>query len=250
MKIDGPYALFTDPLTKGIGEKFSYMVPTMQALIGIVEGVYWKPTLYYLIDEVKVLKPIQTETKSVLLPMNNGPKDLSHFTYLRDVSYAIKFHFEWAENRPDLERDRNEKKHEQILLRSMEKGGRRDIFLGTRECIGSVSRLRRAEYEKLKSPIKGTISLGIMFHSFSYQDYENNKKGEGRLYSQFDSIVMKEGTIQFKRPEDCTIRHLLTNYKIRDFTKDNMKPVGEEWKEYNEKGDMEDESISNAPQDI
>ena len=53
MKIDGPYALFTDPLNKGLGEKVSYIVPTMQALKGIVEAVYWKPTLYYLIDEVK-----------------------------------------------------------------------------------------------------------------------------------------------------------------------------------------------------
>lgn len=82
MKIDGPYALFTDPLNKGLGEKVSYIVPTMQALKGIVEAVYWKPTLYYLIDEVKVLKPIQTETKGILLPMNNGSKDLSHFTYM------------------------------------------------------------------------------------------------------------------------------------------------------------------------
>lgn len=115
----------------------------MQALKGIVEAVYWKPTLYYLIDEVKVLKPIQTETKGILLPMNNGSKDLSHFTYLRDVSYAIKFHFEWAENRPELQQDQNEIKHEQILLRSMARGGRHDIFLGTRECIGTVSRLRK-----------------------------------------------------------------------------------------------------------
>lgn len=250
MKIDGPYALFTDPLNKGLGEKVSYIVPTMQALKGIVEAVYWKPTLYYLIDEVKVLKPIQTETKGILLPMNNGSKDLSHFTYLRDVSYAIKFHFEWAEKRPELQQDQNEIKHEQILLRSMARGGRHDIFLGTRECIGTVSRLRKGEYEKLSSPIHGTVSLGIMFHSFSYQDYALNKKGEGTLYSQFDSIVMQDGTIRFKRPEECAIQHRLNEYKVKQFMKKDIKSVEKEWEEYNKVGDIDNESIPNASQDV
>ncbi|MCH3950870.1 MAG: type I-C CRISPR-associated protein Cas5c [Acidaminococcus sp.] len=250
MKIEGPYALFTDPLSKGIGEKVSYLVPTMQALKGIVEAVYWKPTLYYLIDEVKVLKPIQTETKSVLLPMNNGKKDLSHFTYLRDVSYAIKFHFEWAEGRPQLEQDRNEKKHEQILLRSMKRGGRRDIFLGTRECIGAVTRLREKEYDALTPPFTGKLSLGIMFHSFSYQETNKNKKGEGELYSQFDSIVMENGVIRFKRPEDCPIHHMLTNYKIHSFSKDSVRTVDEEWEAYNQEGGMAHESVSGSAQHV
>ena len=129
MKISGPYALFTDPMSKANGEKFTYQVPTAQALQGIVEAVYWKPTLRYVVDEVKVLKPIQTETKNILVPMVNGDKDLSYYTYLKDVAYAVKFHFEWA-HRPDMAKDRNEKKHEQILLRSMKRGGRHDIFLG------------------------------------------------------------------------------------------------------------------------
>ena len=40
MKISGPYALFTDPMSKANGEKFTYQVPTAQALQGIVEAVY------------------------------------------------------------------------------------------------------------------------------------------------------------------------------------------------------------------
>ena len=44
MKISGDYALFTDPMSKGSGEKFTYQVPTVQALKGIIEAVYWKPT--------------------------------------------------------------------------------------------------------------------------------------------------------------------------------------------------------------
>ena len=40
MKISGPYALFTDPMSKANGEKFTYQVPTAQALQGSVEAVY------------------------------------------------------------------------------------------------------------------------------------------------------------------------------------------------------------------
>lgn len=47
-------ALFTDPLTKVGGEKFSYPVPTYQALKGITESIYWKPTLIWVIDRCRV----------------------------------------------------------------------------------------------------------------------------------------------------------------------------------------------------
>ena len=52
LKVFGEYALFTDPMSKGGGEKFTYQVPTYQALKGIVEASYWKPSIYYVIDEV------------------------------------------------------------------------------------------------------------------------------------------------------------------------------------------------------
>jgi len=63
-KVYGKYALFTDPLTKLGGEKCSYQVPTYQALKGIMESVYWKPTLIWIIDKVRVMKSIRTQTRS------------------------------------------------------------------------------------------------------------------------------------------------------------------------------------------
>ena len=50
-KVYGKYALFTDPLTKTGGEKLSYQVPTYQALKGITESIYWKPTFTWGIAE-------------------------------------------------------------------------------------------------------------------------------------------------------------------------------------------------------
>jgi len=243
MKVFGDYALFTDPMTKGGGEKFTYQVPTYQALKGIVEACYWKPTLYYIIDAVKVIKQIKTETKGILSPMKDGNKDLNYYTYLKDVEYLIKFHFEWNENRKDLIYDRDEKKHEQILLRSIQKGGRRDIFLGTRECVGYIERIREKDFENTISYYEGTsISFGIMFHSFTYPDeaYDNNT--HNTLTSNFCPITMIDGLISFVEPKDCKIKHKIGIYSIKKFEKENFTDVNKLYEVYQKEGVMSNES--------
>ncbi len=242
MKVFGDYALFTDPMTKGGGENFTYQIPTYQSIKGIVEACYWKPTFYYIIDSVKVINPIKTETKGILSPMKDGGKDLNYYTYLKDVEYLIKYHFEWNDNRMDLIHDRNEKKHEQILLRSMQKGGRRDAFLGTRECIGYIERIRKSDFEDIKSYYDGkTISLGIMFHSFVYPDeaYDNDTKNV--LTSNFCPIVMTNGKIDFVEPNDCKIKHKLGNYSIKKFDESNFTSVDELFDVYKKEGVIDHE---------
>ena len=63
MKVYGKYALFTDPMTKIGGEKSSMMIPSYETLKGIVCGNYWKPSIDWIIESVKVLNPIRTERK-------------------------------------------------------------------------------------------------------------------------------------------------------------------------------------------
>ncbi len=43
--------------------------------------------------------------------------------------------------------DRLPNKHEAIMERSIRKGGRRNIFLGTSECFGLVDEISQEEYE-------------------------------------------------------------------------------------------------------
>ena len=61
------------------------------------------------------------------------------------MCYQVRAHFEWNMNRVELEKDRNENKHHNIAKRMIERGGRRDIFLGTRECQGYVEPCRFGE---------------------------------------------------------------------------------------------------------
>lgn len=92
-KVYGKYALFSDPLTRIGGEKCSYQIPTYEALKGIVKAVYWKPTLIWLIDEVRIMRPIRLVPKNMkLIKYHEAGADLSVYTYLQDVEYQVKAH--------------------------------------------------------------------------------------------------------------------------------------------------------------
>ena len=83
----GRYALFTDPLTRVGGEKCSYHVPTYEALKGVAESIYWKPTFIWYIDRFRVMKAIRTEAKNVKPLEYGGGNTLATYTYLADVEY-------------------------------------------------------------------------------------------------------------------------------------------------------------------
>ncbi|WP_195854411.1 type I-C CRISPR-associated protein Cas5c [Aerococcus tenax] len=243
-RLYGDYALFTDPVTKGGGEKFTYQIPTYQAIKGITEQIYWKPTIYIVIDELVVMNRIVTETMGARPIITTGKKpsnDLSNYTYLRDVDYLIKFHFEWNLNRPDLAKDRNEFKHQAIILRSLERGGRRSIFLGTSECMGFVERLSEKDYYETARESyykQSNVSYGIMFHSFTYPDEQigNEAEDDLKLYSNYTPIQMKKGKISFCRPEDCQMQQVVNNYHFKTFNEANMILVDEEYQAMGLKG--------------
>ena len=93
----GEYALFSDPLTRVGGEKSTYPIPTYQALVGITESIYWKPTFIWYIDRVRVMNPIRMQTKGVKpILYAHGPNaaanTLSYYTYLYKVRYLSLIH--------------------------------------------------------------------------------------------------------------------------------------------------------------
>jgi len=199
-KVYGRYALFTDPLTKIGGEKYSYQIPTYQALKGILESVYWKPTIVWIIDKVRVMKAIRTQTRSTK-PLNySGGNSLAIYTYLFDVEYRVQAHIEWNMNREDMAKDRNENKHYFVAKRMIERGGRRDIFLGTRECQGYVEACSFGEEEGFYDQY-GEIAFDLMFHGFDYPD----ESGENELHARFWRPKMIDGVIEFPRPDECSI---------------------------------------------
>lgn len=215
-EVYGRYALFTDPLTKIGGEKFSYQIPTYQALKGITESIYWKPTFTWVIDSVRIMNQIKTQSQGIRpIHYHDDKNDLSIYTYLRDVRYQVRAHFEWNINRPELEADRNENKHWDIAKRMIERGGRRDIFLGTRECQGYVE---SCKFGSGMSHYDGEdMSFGIMLHGITYPDEAYNEDLKGKMSVRLWSPLMRNGQIDFIRPESCNIVRIIGDRKTREF---------------------------------
>ncbi|MCL2377730.1 MAG: type I-C CRISPR-associated protein Cas5c [Defluviitaleaceae bacterium] len=213
-KVYGRYALFSDPLTRPGGEKFSYQVPTYQALKGIIESIYWKPTFIWHIDAVRVMKRIQTESRGIRPIKMGGGNDLAYYTYLRDVEYQVMAHFKCNPQRPELAHDYNEHKHHNMAKRAIKQGGRRDVFLGTRECQAYVEPCTfgegAGEYDKAPDGITpyGRIDFGMMFHGFDYPDETGNKELAVRWWRQ----SMDSGIIVFDPPTDIELRHVVREY--------------------------------------
>lgn len=252
-KVWGRYALFTDPLTKLGGERCSYHIPTYEALKGVAKSIYWKPTLIWYIDKVRIMKTVRTQTKGTK-PLNEGGvypsekesgkkqtafNDLCIYTYLVSVEYQVLAHFEWNYHRPELAKDRVDGKHYQIAQRMLELGGRQDVFLGTRDCQGYVEPCNFGEgigdYDGVDE-----VSYGLMFHGFDYPD----ETGKNEMVTRFWRPVMKKGIIEFEQPERCSVRKFIRPMLAKTFGDgENFNNVETEYDELFLRPGMEDGNL-------
>lgn len=227
-EVYGNYALFSDPVTRVGGEKSTYHIPTYEALKGITESVYWKPTLRWIVDAVRVMNPIQTETKGIRPIGYNGGNELAYYTYLKDVRYQVRAHFEFNLNHPELEDDRNEHKHHNIAKRMVQRGGRRDVFLGTRECQAFVEPCVFGEGEGFYDKMPGETAYGFMYHGITYADEAVLPEEQNKMTVNFWRPVMKQGgIIEFLRPEECPHKRFIKEMERRIFGKGNFTGLQE-----------------------
>lgn len=224
-EVYGDYALFSDPIMRVGGEKCTYQVPTYEALKGILSSVYWKPTIVWIIDKVRVMNPIQTEVKGIRPIKYTGGNDLSFYTYLKNCRYQVMAHFEWNENRSELAGDRNENKHHNIAKRMIEKGGRRDIFLGTRECQGYVVPCKFGEGEGHYDNIQ-ELAFGLMYHGITYADEAFSEETKNCMTARFWYPKMQNGVINFLRPEKCPLYKKLRPMEMKIFSETDNNFIG------------------------
>ena len=217
VEVTGDYGLFTDPALRLGGEKSTLQVPTYEALKGIMNSAVWKPTFTWFIDEVRIMNPIQMESKGIrTIKYNGGQGDLCFYTYLKNCRYQIRAHYEWNLNRPEFKGDRKEDKFYEFIHKSIEKGGRRDIFLGTRECQGYIEPCEFGSgagyYDNLPE-----LSFGVMYHGITYPDEAYSSATKGKMTVNLWKPVMKNGVIRFLRPEECPAHKPVRNMEMKKF---------------------------------
>lgn len=224
-EVFGNEALFTDPLSRLGEEKVSLSLPTYSAIKGIADSIYFKPTFQWVIDEIRIMNPIRMISKGVKPLKTDLVASPSNYTYLYQPRYQVRMHFEWDDSRPDLAQDRNDAKHYAIAKRSLKQGGRFPIFLGTKECFGYVEPCTFGEGEGYYDNVE-ELAFGLMLHGVTYPTSDKDKMLKSRFYNP----VMKNGFIQFPRPDECSI---VTN--IREITPKsfsigkNLRGVEEEY---------------------
>jgi CRISPR-associated protein Cas5d len=198
LRVWGDYALFTRPEMKV--ERVSYDVMTPSAARGILEAIYWKPEIRWVIDRIHVLKPIRFENirrNEMAHRVAVNRRDMTEgnpvFRYieddrqqraslvLRDVEYVIEAHFEFTGD------DRNEGKHLDMFRRRAEKGQcfHRPYF-GCREFPVAFEWCEKIP----PSPFEKERDLGFMLHDI---DFEND------MTPGFFRAVMKNGVVDCRR---------------------------------------------------
>lgn len=102
-----------------------------------------------------------------------------------------------------------------IFNRALSKGGRRDVFLGTRECQAYVKPAKFGEgvgfYDDQPEHERFFSS---MIHGFNYPD----ETGKTEFSVRFWNPVMRDGVIDFPRPEDVKNVQLIRKVALPDRT--------------------------------
>lgn len=175
IRVKGDYALFTRPEMKV--ERVSYDIITPSAARGIIEAVYWKPAIRWVIDKIHVLKPIEftnvrrnevSEKASERKPYLVAPeiRQQRAALVLKNVEYVIEAHFELTDRAGPEE---TVEKHYNIVLRRLRKGQQFHApCLGTREFGARVELIE--DGERIPPSPLGDLELGWMLHDLDFSD--------------------------------------------------------------------------------
>jgi CRISPR-associated protein Cas5d len=196
-------------------ERFTYPVPTFGALAGVLRSIYAKPSFYWVPRRVLILNPISfqnimvNEVKDQIItqrPFVSHERRMQKMqTYLRNVHYIIEAHFEWSGKVPE---DENLQKHMCIFERSLSAGGRRDVYLGTRECsaiaepvnVSFDDFVEKQQNSWRENGQKGlNYDVGLMFHGWEWGTCE-----DGSDTPVFFRATVSDGVLKYPHPDDHT----------------------------------------------
>jgi len=220
LEVSGDYALFSRPEMKV--ERVSYDVLTPSAARGILEAIYWKPQIRWIINRITVINPIRftnirrnevgkkmpspdkkvmsgEKQSSVILIEDERQQRAS--LILTNVAYIIEARIDLLDRlfeKNGLEMPANEAagKHLEMFNRRARKG---QYFhhpcLGTREFPASFSLLELDNDIPTPHPeLSGEKPLGFMLHDIEFEQDPKTKNLKSTT-PRFFRAEMKDGII-------------------------------------------------------
>lgn len=217
LRVWGDYACFTRPEMKA--ERVSYDVITPSAARGVLEAIYWKPQVRWIIDRLHVLNPIRfasirrNEVGSVIpagavkSAMKGGSGTLGVYieedrqqraaTVLRDAAYIIQAHLEILD-RSGPETVSEAKHLDQFNRRARAGQCFHRPYLGCREFVCDFELVEgEAKPSSLAGTPEGTRDLGFMLHDI---DFANS------MTARFFRAQMTDGIIKVPHPDSPEVR--------------------------------------------
>lgn len=198
IKVWGDYACWTRPDQKV--ERMSYLVPTPSGMRGVIDAIFYKPEMNWVVREIQVLSPIYTfsilrnEVKSIVPGKATRPifieddRTQRNTVGLRNVAYLVK-----AEARVKPGVDALPIKYVEQARRRVKRGQCAFVpCLGCREFSAFFG-----EPEPEDHPIDVTMDLGRMLHSLEYAT-----DGSGRAKPRFFNARMERGVVRIPTLEE------------------------------------------------
>jgi CRISPR-associated protein Cas5d len=192
MRVRGDFALFTRP--EFSAERVTYSVPTPSAARGLLESVFWKPEMRWIVREIVVLKEIRyfsllrnevnshqnERTAKGWEKAGTGgyfadeDRSQRHALCLRDVDYIIK-----ADIQLKAHANAEPAKYRDQFRRRVERGQcHHQPYLGTREFSAYFSKPEGDE-----EPLNLDLDLGLMLFDLEITEATNG----GMMYLSHDA---------------------------------------------------------------
>ena len=202
MRVWGDFACFTRPEMKV--ERVSYDVMTPSAARGILEAVYWKPQIRWVIERIHVMRPIRfinirrnevgskisAHTASAAMAKGTGmlgmfiedDRQQRAATVLRDVEYLIVAHIDLLDESEPIG------KHLEAFRRRVDRGQCfHRPYLGCREFVADFAPAESGAAVAIPEEVRGERDLGFMLHDIDYT--------EG-MTARFFRAIMRDGVIE------------------------------------------------------
>jgi CRISPR-associated protein Cas5d len=228
LAISGDYALFSRPEMKV--ERVSYDVITPSAARGVLEAIYWKPQIRWVIDRIHVLNPIRFTNirrneisakvplkgaAGVNAAMKSGTGSLGIAVdehrqqraslLLRDVRYVVEAHFAILDPRferggPKLSENDSAGKHLDMFNRRARAGQFfHQPYLGCREFPARFELIEPdAVIPATHESLRGERDLGFILHDIEFDQDRQTKKVKSTT-PHFFRAIMRDGVIDVPR---------------------------------------------------